>query len=251
MIIYNNNDVYKTKYFMYQYNYTNFRILKQKYCKQRGFELIEKAKKIIKTDNEECQRISLSRSKRFIREISLCNDFEYFVTLTVNKEICDRYDVDVCQDHLKHILKNYQLNMKKTYKKDFKYILITEKHKDGAFHFHGLMKGLGELYTNSQGYLSCKYFDDRLGFNSFSKIQDYNKCCNYITKYITQDCVKNSHNQVYMCSRGLKKADKYEILPVSDDIFTFENDFCCIRDVNVEKENKEIICTILQECVDK
>lgn len=54
-----------------------------------------------------------------------------------------------------------------------------------------------------------------------------------------------------MCSRGLKKADKYEILPVPDDIFTFENDFCCIKDVNVEKEKKEIICTILQEVVDK
>lgn len=136
MIKYNNNDVYKTKYFMYQYNDTNFRILKQKFCRQRGFELIEKAKKIVKTDSEECQRISLSRSKRFIREISLCNDFTHFVTLTINKEYCDRYDIDVCQERLKRILKNYQLNMKKTYKKDFKYILITEKHKDGAFHFH-------------------------------------------------------------------------------------------------------------------
>ena len=206
MIKYNNNDVYKTKYFMYQYNDTNFRLLKQKFCRERGFELIEKVQETIKTDKEECQRISLSRSKRFIREISLCNE---------------------------------KLN------KDFKYILITEKHKDGAFHFHGLMKGMGELYINNEGYLSCKYFDDRLGFNSFSKIKDYNKCCNYITKYITKDCVKNSHNQV------LKRADKYEILPVSDDIFNFENDFCCIRDVNVEKEKKDILCTILQECVDK
>lgn len=140
MIKYNNNDVYKTKYFMYQYNDSNFRILKLKYCRERGFELIEKAKKIVQTDKEECQRISLSRSKRFIRELSLCNDFTHFVTFTVNKENCDRYDLDVCQERLKHILKNYQLNMKKTYKKDFKYILITEKHKDGAFHFHGLMK---------------------------------------------------------------------------------------------------------------
>lgn len=110
---------------------------------------------------------------------------------------------------------------------------------------------MGELYVNNQGYFSCKYFDDRLGFNSFSLIKDYNKCCNYITKYISKDCVKNSHNQVYICSKGLKKADKYEILPMSDDIFTFENDFCCIRDVNLEKEKTEIICTILQECVDK
>lgn len=113
------------------------------------------------------------------------------------------------------------------------------------------MKGVGELYINDQGYFSCKYFDDRLGFNSFSRIRDYNKCCNYITKYITKDCVKNSHNQVYICSKGLKRADKYEILPIDDNIFTFENDFCCIKDVNIETEKKEVICTILQECVDR
>lgn len=54
-----------------------------------------------------------------------------------------------------------------------------------------------------------------------------------------------------MCSRGLKKADKYEIMPISDNIFNFENDFCCIRDVNLEQEKKDIVCTILQECIDR
>lgn len=135
MFIYNNNDVYNTKYFLYQYNDTNFRILKQKFCREKGFELIEKAKNIVQSDKEECLRISLSRSKRFIREISLCNNFTHFVTLTINKEYCDRYNIDVAQEHLTHTLKNY-----KKLHKDFKYILITEKHKDGAFHFHGLMK---------------------------------------------------------------------------------------------------------------
>ncbi len=129
-------NIYGTKYFMYQYNDSNFRIVKQKYCRDRGFELIEKVKKTIQDDDKsESQRSSLSRSRRFVREISLCNNFTHFVTLTVNKEMCDRYDIDVCQEHLRHILKNY----KKLYS-DFKYILITEKHKDGAFHFHGLMK---------------------------------------------------------------------------------------------------------------
>lgn len=135
MTIYNNNDVYKTKYFIYQYNDTNFRILKQKYCREKGFELIEKAKQVFHADKEECERISFSRSKRFIREICLCNNFTHFVTLTINKDYCNRYDIDVAQEHLTHILKNY-----KKLHKDFKYILITEKHKDGAFHFHGLMK---------------------------------------------------------------------------------------------------------------
>lgn len=99
--------------------------------------------------------------------------------------------------------------------------------------------------------MSCKYFDENLGFNSFSLIKDYNKCCNYITKYITKDCVRNGSKKIYMCSRGLKKADKYEILPMPDDIFTYENYYCSIKDVDLTKEKKEIICTILQKCVDK
>lgn len=139
MFIYNSNDVYQTKYFMYQYNDTNFRILKQKSCRNKGFELIDKAKEVFHVDKEECERISLSRSKRFIREICLCNNFTHFVTLTINKDYCNRYDIDVAQEHLKNILHNYQRICKRS-GEDFKYILITEKHKDGAFHFHGLMK---------------------------------------------------------------------------------------------------------------
>lgn len=154
MIKYNKNDVYKTKYFMYQYNDTNFRILKQKYCRERGFELIEKTKHIVKkTDEEEIRRISLSRSKSFIRSICLANSFCYFVTLTVNKNYCDRYDIDLCQSHLKNILHNYQRICKRQ-AQDFKYILVTEKHKDGAFHFHGLMKRIRRtLYKCSRLFI--------------------------------------------------------------------------------------------------
>ena len=245
------HNIYNTKYFMYQYNENCFRIVKQKFCRPRGFELIEKIKEKDKEiDKENSQRCSLSRSKRFIREISLCNSFEHFVTFTVNQDMCNRYDVDMCQENLRRLLKNYQEQAKRR-KKDFKYIFITEKHHDGAFHFHGLIKGCFDLYINNQGYYSSKYFDKNLGFNSFSEIKDYTKCCNYITKYITKDCVKNKKNQIYFCSKGLRKADKYEILPLSDDIFTYENDFCCIKDVDLTKEKKEVICTILSEVVDK
>lgn len=72
---------------------------------------------------------------------------------------------------------------------DFKYLFITEQHRDGAFHFHGLCTDL-KLYNNTYGYLSSKDFD-RLGFNSFSPIISKEKVANYITKYITKHCVKN------------------------------------------------------------
>ena len=133
-----------------------------------------------------------------------------------------------CQDKLKYIIQE-RIRRKN---KNFKYIFITEKHKDGAFHFHGLVKDL-ELYPNVNGYLSSKVFDE-LGFNSFSPIKDYNKCCNYITKYITKDCIRNENNQIYISSRGLKKATRYEIQPIDFD-FTYENDFVKIRDFTAEE----------------
>lgn len=164
-------------------------------------------KKGVSNDYEK-ERISLSRTKRNIKEIALCNDFEYFSTLTIDSTQCDRFSLSACQEKLKKILKAM-----KRKNKNFAYIWITEKHKNGAFHFHGLLKGIDDFYINKNGYLSHKMFDE-LGFNSHSKIHDYNKTCNYIMKYITKDCVRNEANQIYISSRGLKKATREEIMPV-------------------------------------
>lgn len=215
--------VYKTRYFLYTYNSNDFRIVKVKACRLDGFE---EKKKLGTFDynSEEVKRCSLSRTKRNIRELALCNDFKYFVTLTVNSVMCDRYSLDIVQDRLKKCLKKIKRN-----NSDFKYLFITEKHKDGAFHFHGLCNEFNDLYTNDNGYLSSHIFNDEIGFNSFSKIKDYSKCCNYITKYITKDCIKNSHNQIYISSRGLKKATREEFDYI-DFKPTFENDYCSVKD---------------------
>lgn len=145
------------------------------------------------TSQEEIERISLSRTKSHIREICLSNEFQYFFTVTVNSQKADRFSLSEVQEKMKKICKKI-----KRCNKDFKYIFITEKHKDGAFHFHGMAKNI-PLYENDYHYFSCLYFDE-LGYNSFSKILDYNACCSYITKYITKDCVKNDNNQIYFCS---------------------------------------------------
>lgn len=191
------------------------------------------------TPDEEIDRISLSRTKRNIREIAICNNFTHFATITVNSQFADRFSLQKCQDLLKLKIKSKI----RRYNKDFAYIFITEKHKDGAFHFHGLVKNL-DFYTNDHGYLSNKVFDE-IGFNSFSKIRDFEKTCNYITKYITKDCIRNENNQIYICSRGLKKADKYEINPINIK-WGFENDFCKIRDFNINDLSDEEKLQFLQ-----
>lgn len=213
--------VYHEKYYLKQYNNNYFRIIYCKAVREKGFESDKKKNNLDKT--EEIERVSLSRTKKSIREIAFCNDFNFFATFTINSEVCDRYSLDACQNELKKMLKAY-----KRKNPNFKYLFITEKHKNGAFHFHGLVSGLSDFYVNDNGYLSSKHWD-KLGFNSFSKIKDYNKTCNYITKYISKDCVRNSHNQIYICSRGLKRPDVYEIPKVDID-WQFENDFVKCKD---------------------
>lgn len=230
------------RYYLYQYNDTTFRLVCCKSAKDKGYEEITKVDTFQQIEDffglshndelihdAEINRQSLSRTKRNIREIALCNDFSYFATLTVNSnKHCNRFSLQECQDKLKYIIKE-RIRRKN---KNFKYIFITEKHKDGAYHFHGLVKDL-ELYTNTNGYLSSKVFDE-IGYNSFSPIKDYNKCCNYITKYITKDCIRNENNQIYISSRGLKKATRYEIQPLDFD-FTYQNDYVKIKDFTTEE----------------
>ena len=65
------------------------------------------------------------------------------------------------------------------------------------------------------------------------KIKNYNACCNYITKYITKDCIRNSHNQIYISSRGLKKALRTDIQ--NFDFFEdYKNDYCKIKAVDFD-----------------
>lgn len=232
---------------MYLYSYGDssyYRLVLPK-TNRKGYTLSEIANEFnedghIKTFSCEIDRISLSRTKRNIREICLSNDFEYFVTFTVNSKNADRFSLDECQCLIRKRLHGY----KKRICKDLKYILITEKHRNGAFHFHGMMKGLREsdFYINNNGFLSNKMFD-KVGFNSFCKIDgNYARCCNYIIKYITTDCVKNSSNQVYFCSRGLRKADKFDVKIDFELDYTFENDYVKILDFNSDdKKYKSLV----------
>lgn len=188
---------------------------------------------------EEKQRISLSRSLRHIKEICLCNNFEYFVTMTVSSklEYYNRFDLEDCLDNCRKIM--YKLRRKN---RDFKYIFIIEKHLNGAYHFHGMMKCLpvNDIYINENGFFSSKTLD-RLGFNSFSKIKDYNKCCNYITKYITEECIQSDSGRRYFCSNGLRLSTREFMMPVDlKQIFpdVYENNYCLTRDFDIDKLSK-------------
>lgn len=114
----------------------------------------------------------------------------------------------------------------------------------GLFTFIGLCNDTLDFYINDNNYLSSHDFDE-LGFNSFSKIESLEKVSNYILKYITKDCVKNSAGTVYISSRGLKKATVTELSNDLDINFDYTNDYCSIKDFNVNNLSRDELLNIM------
>jgi hypothetical protein len=75
---------------------------------------------------------SIRRAKAAVRDIALCNEMAYFVTLTLDKSKVDRHDVAAVTKKLNAWLSN------QVQRKGLWYVLVPELHKDGAVHYHGL-----------------------------------------------------------------------------------------------------------------
>lgn len=255
--LYSHSSVVHTVYRIYQYNDSNYRIACLKFYKEPGFEFANDD--FISIDDEldsfyckdsDSFRCSRSRSRRKIREYALCNNFEYFVTITVNSEKCDRFSLTECQELLRS-----KLHSLKHMNKDFAYLLITECHKNGAFHFHGLVKGINDndlvlyreqdfeklpkyIFTNirkGEKIYYSKYFSKKIGYCTFSKIKSLSRVSSYITKYITKDCIVNENGYMYICSRGLKSPSISDIKPILLDkipCFKRSYNYCSTYDID-------------------
>lgn len=151
---------------------------------------------------------SISRSKTKIKELVLCNQWDFWCTLTLDDSKQNRYDLDSFVARFGEFIHNYNRRTEEQYK--VKYLLVPEKHKDGAWHMHGFIKGIrpDDLFTNQYGYLTWKKYQDKFGFISMSAVRDVDKASSYITKYITKDLsntVTECNAHMYYHSKGLLK----------------------------------------------
>ena len=80
--------------------------------------------------SDEDQERSVRQSRKTLRDILLRNKFEWFVTLTIAE---DRYDAERSIKKVLTWLKNQRMRNGL-----FKYVMVTEQHKDGARHFHAV-----------------------------------------------------------------------------------------------------------------
>lgn len=203
------------EYQKHQYNGKTHKEIMAQFIKnlptaQRADYISAQKKAEIEAKDEQIKR-SLYRSKRNISDLTICNNFDLFVTFTFNQRIVNRYDID----KLTKITSKW-LNNQAKLKGRFDWLVIPELHQDGALHFHALFKGYnGELKESGHKSKDGKRIiynlpNFKYGFSTAEKIAgeqaDLDKVASYIKKYITKDMPRiGKGRKRYWHSNGLKK----------------------------------------------
>ena len=196
-----------------------------KSCRRAGYEKIgykDKGKKNTAGNTFKLEE-SLSRTKSKIYELAICNQWEYFVTLTLSPDGHDRQDLKAFKKQLASWLNN--LNSRK--KTNIKYLLIPEPHKDGSWHMHGLFSGIPQewlveftlqdklpykvlnLLREGRKIYNWPAYAKKFGYVTCERILDKERCAKYIMKYITKEICNRSielNFHMFYPSQGLKRA---------------------------------------------
>ena len=206
----------------------------------RGNEKVKDSPENVKLKNNIC------RARNKILEYVLCNDFVFFVTLTLDPVKYDRTNLKKFIKDLGYFIKNYNTR----HDAEIKYLFIPEQHEDGCWHMHGFIMGLPydrlELFDlhgdkplppyivkklkNNELLYNFPEYEKRFGYNIFEPIRNKKASVLYMCKYLTKDLSRNVTelgNHLYYCSKGLKKAEiiKEGQFLDSNFHFDFQNDY--------------------------
>lgn len=201
--------------------------------------------------NDEKLNNNIARARTRVFEYAICNNFDYFITLTVNGDLLNRYNLKEYIKKLGQFIRNYR----RDYGVDIQYLLIPEKHKNGAWHMHGLIKGIpkNHLHINEHGYLDWQEYKEKFGYCSIDKVKNQEAVSKYITKYLrksfdTGGGVTEKESKLYYSSRGLKRPiKKKEGILSSSQLekipFTYDNDY--VRTGILTKQQYEQVLLML------
>lgn len=159
---------------------------------------------------------SMRRARAQLRRLALSNEFEYFVTLTLDQQRVDRYDPAA----VTKALNQWCNNMVKRH--GLRYVLVPEQHKDGAFHFHGFMAGAGLVAADSgiewDGRPVYNLPQWSLGFTSAQRLYGtYSAAVGYCCKYIGKQQGQRPLGRWYYSGGALAKPEKqYAVLDYRD-----------------------------------
>lgn len=217
---------------LYKFTFHKFPI------KNSGFEVLNNIKREYSRDvNDEKLDNHISRAKNKIFEYAVANEFDYFLTLTLDKDKYNRYDLGKYIKDLGQMIRDYR---KKT-GANIQYLLIPEPHKNGAWHMHGLIKGIPQedLTKNKNGYLDWSPYSKKFGYCSIDPVRSQEAISKYITKYISKalqaDLKREKEKKLYYVTRGLKTAIKVKEGTLNGELnapFDYENDYIKTKMLN-------------------
>lgn len=194
-----------------------------------------------------CAKVSASASKNRIYNIARSNTWEWFITITFDREKVDSSNYNTVINKMNDFL--YHLRNRKC--PEMKYLIVPELHADGVhFHFHGLLAfcdGLHMSYSghNTRGRNSQPIFnilDWSFGFTTATRIKDSGRASSYITKYITKECVSHlKEKNRYICSRNVNRArPEYMVQDEEDFLKVYGDRIVYAKSIEVKEANQII-----------
>ena len=177
--------------------------------------------------------VSVNRTVQTIYGYAQSNKWDWFVTLTFRRDL--KFDVKDYDSVVRKLTGWLHDQRKKC--PDLKYLFVPEKHKNGAWHFHGLIANADKLsFTdsrrvavgnkaylrteNNKEYETIYNMDNwKYGFSTATKIVSSSKASSYICKYITKDVIRHSERRRrFYASNNLDKPVVSEYLFNGDDL---------------------------------
>lgn len=125
------------------------------------------------------------RAKSAVRDLARANSFRFFVTLTFDRQRVDRWD----DREVLRVTRNWLDNHVR--RDGLAYVLVPERHKDGAIHFHGFfngaLSGVDSGHTTSRGQVIYNLPGWSWGFSTAIEVYgEYSAAVGYVCKYITK-----------------------------------------------------------------
>ena len=201
-------------------------------CKDDGLVKCEKGE--VKLEN------NISRAKSRIFELAMCNNWEYFITMTLDGGKYNRYDLGAFQADLSRFVRDQRVK----WGCELKYLFVPEQHKlragevTPAWHIHGLVNGVApEMLAEFppgvpwglQGYLNYPDYMRKFGWCSLAPIGNRHAVSAYITKYVSKHMGQGIDvgSRLFYASVGLQGAEKIKegILACIPPEWDFENDY--------------------------
>lgn len=202
----------------------------------------------IRTEKQEndCKRISLNQTKNRIYKIARSNTWDWFITLTFDRNKNDSSEYDIIVKRL-HIFLN---NIQKRKCPNLKYLIVPELHADGKhYHFHGLLSdcdGLNFKFSGKYDKKSSKPIFNILnwsyGFTTATRVEDTQKVSSYITKYITKENVNIlKEKRRYYASRNIDKPDEiYTTIDHESFLNTYADRVTYCKSLDVKQAHQHI-----------